>query len=296
MGGVRGMVEVAPPRDKMLLASRFVSESTARRTAMSEVRLVVRELERDWSGNDHAAFADRVIAALSADPETLDELKVAVERFEKPTKTGRLFANLSPGLRAEPHDAGLVVVDLVARLIVVDSTYSSPGLTGSIAYHDGKSCTQTELSYHLADDWLISHDGGHWRPVAEDRRRERAASPPRDDRLVFYGRPLLEFIGRGTFAAFQRRDEIAAAVPENRRANVYFGTIKEIHAAWLLTPRDDLGGDCPRDVALARRGHLTWDMQDRSEQWTLLGECPRGLAESSHAYRFGGFGTHELVM
>ena len=78
-------------------------------------------------------------------------------------------------------------------------------------------------------------------------------------------------------------------------ASPFYDTIKQIHADWLLTPREDLGGACPREVALERHGHLTWDLQDRCEAWSLTDECPRGLAESSDAFRFGGFGTHELV-
>ena len=72
-------------------------------------------------------------------------------------------------------------------------------------------------------------------------------------------------------------------------------TIREIHAAWLLTPRSDLGGASPREVAMTQLGHLEWDLQDRCEQWSRLGECPRGLDKSSFAFRYGGFGTHELV-
>jgi hypothetical protein len=63
----------------------------------------------------------------------------------------------------------------------------------------------------------------------------------------------------------------------------------------MLTPRADLGGACPRTIALEHRGHLGWDMQDRCDQWSLLGECPPGLENSSAAYQYGGFGTHELV-
>ena len=82
---------------------------------------------------------------------------------------------------------------------------------------------------------------------------------------------------------------------EERDASPFYDTLKEIHAAWLLTPCADLGGECPRAVALERHDHLMWDLQDRCEQWSCLGECPRGLEESSHAFRYGGFGTHELV-
>ena len=201
-------------------------------------------------------------------------------------------------------------------------------------YHDGRCCTEKSIRYHLADDWLFLSDGDHWEHVAEKRRRERAANPVRDARQVFYGRPLLEFIGRECFAAFARRDEIAAAVrmqwaervrnrladeanlaPEEidasrltdeeitprswpggeRCASLFYDTLSQIHAAWLLMPRDDLGGVCPREVALDRHHHLTWDLQDRCEQWSRMDECPRGLDRSSHAFQYGGFGTHELV-
>ena len=51
----------------------------------------------------------------------------------------------------------------------------------------------------------------------------------------------------------------------------------------------------PREVALERHDHIDQDLQDRCEQWSRLGKCPRGLAETSHAFQHGGFGTHELV-
>src|SRR5712692_10413707 len=107
---------------------------------MSEIRLVVRESGRDWSGTIHASCADRAVAALSADPVTMEELELATERFAKRIPKCRFFANLSHGLCAEPHDAGLVVIDLIARLVVVDSTYSSPGPEGIVPYHDGRCC------------------------------------------------------------------------------------------------------------------------------------------------------------
>jgi hypothetical protein len=264
---------------------------------MSEIRLVVREAERDWSGTLHGSCADRAIAALSADPLTLAELEHATERFARPTASGRYFGNLRPGLCTQPHDAGLVIIDLVARLVVAASTYSSPGAEGAIEYHDGQRCTKTRLPYHLAADWLFLSDGDQWMHVAQQRRQERAAKPVLDARAVFYGRPLMEFIARETFAAVARSEQIAPkpVTDEDRYASPYYDTLSRIHATWLLTPRDDLGGDPPRAIALDRHDHLMWDLQDRCQQWSLLDECPPGLAASSHAYRYGGFGTHELV-
>src|SRR6478609_7580711 len=99
---------------------------------MSDIRLIVRDADRDWYGIIHASFADRVIAALSADPVTLEELEAATARFAKPTPDSRMFSNISGRVRDEPYDAGLVAIDLVARLVAVESTYSSPGLTGYV--------------------------------------------------------------------------------------------------------------------------------------------------------------------
>lgn len=254
---------------------------------MSEVRLTIREAGGDWSGTISGSSADCAIAALSADPITLAELEAACARFEKPMPNRRFFANLSAGFHDEPYDAGLVVIDLVARLVVVDSTCSSPGPTGEICYHDGHCATDKSLRYHLAEDWLFFGDRFLWQATAEQRRRERAANPVLDARRVFYGSPLLEFIAREVFAAHARHVTMEAEAQE---------TIRVIHAAWLLAPRDDLGGQCPREVALARRDHLSWDLQNQADRWSLLGECPPGLDESSFAYRYGGFGTHELVL
>lgn len=298
---------------------------------MSEVRLLVREAGRDWSGTIHGSCADRAIAALSADPVTLDELERATGRFAK--VRGRHFANLRPGLNDEPYDAGLVVIDLEARLIVVDSTYSCPERRDWVEYHNGRCATSTLIPYHLADDWLITGDRTQWRALAEQRRRERAASH-RDVRAIFYGEPLLEFIAREVPRAFARRDEFEAAARtrwiENARrrlaheinispdqvdpdlltddeitptawpgqemyASPFYDALKQIHANWMLTPRDDLGGVCPREIALEHHGHISRDLDDRCRQWSVMNEPPPGLEPSAHAFRYGGFGTHELV-
>lgn len=253
---------------------------------MSELRIVIREAGHDWSGIMHGSSVDRAIAALSADPVTMTELAAAYARFEKPTPNRSFVANLSTGFCDEPHDAGIVVVDLIARVVAVDSTYSSPGPVGEVAYHNGHGTAGKRLSYHLSEDWLFVYDRFQWQAVVEQRRRERAARPECDARSVLYGRPLLEFVALETFAASARPEKIADGQTD---------VIKDIHAAWLLTPRDDLGGSSPREVALAQHDHLTWDLQDQAQRWSLLGECPPGLEESSFAFRLGGFGTHELV-
>jgi hypothetical protein len=298
---------------------------------MSEVRLVVRESDEDWSGIVHGSTAIQAAAALSADPVTLDELRTAMGRFERPDPKWRFLADFDRGLCDEPHDAGLIVIDLVARLILSDNTYAHPDHEGDLEYRDGGKGIDKGVRYHLADDWLIVSDRFTWKSTADRRRAERAAHPPRDPRAVIYGRPMLEFFVREAFAAFGRRDEIVAAVraewtqqarkrladkadvaPEEIDAslltddeivpktwsghvNPFQGTIKNIHASWLMTPRDDLGGTTPREIQFVGQDHVSRDMNDRMLQWSQLQHCPPGLSRTSHAFRFAPFDTHELV-
>src|SRR4029079_18230896 len=87
----------------------------------------------------------------------------------------------------------------------------------------------------------------------------------------------------------------ATANGEHRSAALEMA-ITTIHARWLLTPRDDLRGQAPRDVLLARQEFIDFDLDTRSRQWSLQNEGPPCLAGDSFAYRFAGFGTHEWVL
>ncbi|HVA45308.1 MAG TPA: hypothetical protein VNH11_02885 [Pirellulales bacterium] len=279
---------------------------------MSEVRLVVRDASRDISGNCHGSLADRVVAALSAEPETIEELDRAIERFHFRDDDKSFLAWFSSGIRDEPYDAGLVVIDLAARLLAYESTYSSFGHDGSVAYHDGKCATQLDVCYHLPDDWVILHDVSSWQIRADELRQRRLAQPPLDARAILYGRPLLEFIATACFETFgrsPRSDDRQTAIVEtkgkeslefdaddpDRYGHSDYDRVREIHERWLTTPRDDLRGETPRDRLFANRDFLTSDLQDRENQWSFQGRCPPPLDRESHAYRFAGIGIHEWV-
>ena len=279
---------------------------------MSEVRLVLRDALGEISGTCHGSMVDRIIAALSAEPETIGELESALGRFESAAKEGFLKW-FHAGSHDEPYDAGLVVIDLAARLIASESTYSSPNRSSAVCFHDGDSATDQGVRYHLPGDWQITSDAWNWRPLAEARRRDRLARPPLDARAVLYGPPLLKFIASECFLAFHSPPGSEAAafalaeVPDDAnwrsfdddgppRHDLEQLAIRDIHARWLLTPRSDLHGEAPRSVLLARKTFIDWDLQDRANEWSAQDRCPPGLDINSHAYRFGGFGTHEIVI
>jgi hypothetical protein len=271
---------------------------------MSEVRLIVRDAARSISGTCHGSTADRVIAALSAEPETIEELDAAIERFCKRTDGLGFLAWFEPGIDDELYDAGIVVIDLAARLIACQSTYSSPQTYGSVYYHDGHVATELEVGYHLPDDWTIVGEMSCWQARAEELRRQRLGEPPLDARAVLYRRPLLEFLAAACFERFGQAAVENAPLPSaeaetdedgDRYHDPDYDAIREIHARWLMTPRDELRGQSPRDVLFAKQSFLSRDMQDRETQWAFQGSCPPTLAPESHAYRFAGIGTHEWV-
>ncbi len=302
---------------------------------MSEVKLVIRDANEDRSGTVHGLVADWFIAALSADPVSLTELDAAVDRFALESPARGHFSYFRHYLDAEPWDAGLVVIDLAARLVVIDSSYSSPEPQGVITRYNIESVEggTMHLRYRLAEDWLFVHDAMNWEATASKRRQERAAQPITDVREIFYGEPMLRSIINGCYREFAHRDEIAERVHlewiESRRSwneryaeepqpepesltmheltrsedpaedidhRIYYDTIRDIHADWLMTPCAELDAQLPRTVLLRDHARLSGDMDDREFQWTMLERCPPGISPESYAFQFSGFNTNEIVM
>ena len=247
---------------------------------MSEVMLTIMDADHAIHGGTHGSVADRVVAALSAEPETIEELEAAMARFIKPTDEYGVFDFFDEGICEESWDAGIVIIDLAARIAAGESTYSSLQKRERVQYHDGSTATDISVNYQVPDDWVfISHIDG-WQTLAQRRRDERTSTPPLDARKVIYGK-VTEFIVNEYLSAVEAGTE---------------DPIADIHARWLMTQRSDLRDQSPRDLLLAKNGFIAFDLQWRGEQWAFVGECPPGLSPESAAYRFGGFGTHEYVL
>ena len=262
---------------------------------MSEVKLNIVDAHTILCGTTHGSVADSTVAALSAEPETIMELEVALSRYIKPGESGE-FASFrtSSEIDPTPWDAGLVVIDLAARVIASESTYSDPAPEGTVRYHDGKQLTDVSISYHLPDDWRFVKSMEAYEWSAERRRRERQATPPLDARAVLYGRPMVEFI-HDAATQLRTKPRIPTGNAEEAR-QAAAREIVQIHANWLTTPRPDLRGRSPRDVMLEKQDLIELDMDSRCMQWSFQGEGPPCLPIDSFAYRFGGFGVHEWIV
>jgi hypothetical protein len=262
---------------------------------MSELKLNLVDADRILTGTIHGSVTDRCIAALSAEPETIAELANALGRYMKPDETSPPFACFQSNeeIDEQPWDAGIAVIDLAARIVAVESSYSEPGPEGEVSYHDGTSATEVSIPYRLSSDWLFvnSLDAYEW--SRERRREQREAKPFIDTRAVLYGRPLPEFIVK---SVSHLRVDLNSTADDEAAQEALTKEIVRIHAEWLLTPRDDLRAQPPREVMLEKQDLIDMDMDSRCFQWSLLGEGPPCLPPESFAYRFGGFGTHEWVV
>jgi hypothetical protein len=309
---------------------------------MSEIKLNLTDAQHTINGTIHGSVADACVAALSAEPETINELEAALARYHKPAADVGPFEWFRKDLEIdkESWDAGIVIIDLAARIVASESTYSQPARQGEVNYHDGVSATDIPVLYQLPDDWLILNSIDEYQRLRETRRQERAATPPLDSRKVLYGRPLVEWLARAVYTC--EAATVGAPLPHQKNAgsdvvladaagistaglhtsgcdvpnynsnNVeglqnpnhqppeldeWLGReISRLHASWLTTPRDDLQGQSPRDVLLARQDFIDFDLHTRSMQWSMQGEGPPCLSTDSFAYRFAGFGTHEWVI
>src|SRR5687768_4426672 len=99
---------------------------------MSEVRVNIFDRERTVSGDLHGSFTDTLAASLAAEPETIDEFETALLRFIKIESDWTPLRGFRGHENMEPWDAGIVCIDLAARVIGIESTYSSIGKEGSV--------------------------------------------------------------------------------------------------------------------------------------------------------------------
>ncbi len=283
---------------------------------MSYVRLVILDFEQTLSGEVHGNMSDAVVASLSAEPQTIRELESALSRFARPSTEHSPFANFRTGQDLEPFDAGIVIVDLAVRIVVSDSTYSLPGPSGEIAYHDGEQLTAVRLPYLLSDEWHFVNSVQEYEDARRTRQAEGDRLTPFDVREVLYGKALCQFIAKeilsiptaelaplGTDIFAQEKEPSSPdaedlpsnseGAPSSSKAEELFA---EIHAKWLVTKREDLGDRTPREILLAKKEFVDFDLHSRELQWSFTGECPPPLPHTSHAYRLAGFGIHEVVI
>lgn len=246
---------------------------------MLQTMVSMLETERTIHVQVHDGLVDLMLAALSAEPVTIDELRAAMGRFMEPAVVDFCFAEAADGLATRSTEGGHVIIDFTARLVVHGGAAPELPRLGCVLCCDQHTALDVWLPYRIPEQWQIIRDVRNWRDLAERRRPVFAPDKDLDARAVLYPKLAEALVTRWLATADQSATPVTA-----------------IQDWWLLTPRDDLRGKSPRDVLLAKHEFVDGDVQDQGEIWSLLKRCPPGLAMRTHAYRYGGFGTHEILL
>jgi hypothetical protein len=247
---------------------------------MSEIRLNIITNTQTISGTIHGSFGDVMVASLTAEPETVEELETAIQRFIKRESDWSFFRSFRKSENFEPYDAGLLVIDLSAKVIMADSTYSYYSTEGTVRI---KTDTNEDfnLPYRLSNDWKHIRSMPEFKGISHNRREFYRNNPPFDVREILFGKPLCEFI----VAEYLTNKDVTDK-----------DIITSIHAEWLMTARDDLCGQTPREILLEKRDFISFDLHSRSLQWSFTKVQPAPISKDTNAYKFAGFGTHEIVI
>ena len=274
---------------------------------MKLIATTIIDPDRIINGLRDVELVERILASLTAEPETIAELEAALPRFVRQEESCS-FDLWSDGESSAESADGVCIIDLTSRLVVCESEHLSPGPHGQLHEWVEDLEEWTTLSYRLSGDWLFLDQAEGWGTVATQRRSERTECPPLDARGVLLNR-VAEFIVEGCLEA---RSDSPSGQPwdfpeswewrelpkraEEERPPTSYDAKSEIHARWLMTPRDDLRGKTPREVMFEKHDFVSGDIWDRKHVWSMLEKPPPALSKETAAFRFAGFGTHEMVL
>jgi len=250
---------------------------------MSYVRFNISDSQQCVHGDLHGSMTDPMIAALTAEPETIAEFESALQRYVKSESDWPAMHSFRKGEDLEPYDAGIVAIDLAGRTIGYETTYLLPSPEGSVRVPSefAEENDEVYVPYRLPDDWELIETIPCFEGAVNGRRRRRQANLPFDARPILFGRPMISHLV----------DSIAEAT-DLESENLF----ADIHAEWLMTTRDDLRGLSPREVLLEKQDFIDFDLHSRALQWSFTKVCPPALSTDSFAYLNAGFGTHEWVL
>ncbi len=99
---------------------------------MSYVRFNISDRHECVSGDLHGSMTEPLIAALTAEPETIAEFESAVCRYVKSESDWPLLRGFKKYEDLEPYDAGIVAIDLSSRTVGFDTIYSIPCAAGRV--------------------------------------------------------------------------------------------------------------------------------------------------------------------
>lgn len=270
---------------------------------MHQWSVVVRDLERELRYELPSELVMALVAGLSGDPETIEELASNSRRFlgdRWHEEWLRDHQSSSRDRLCRDEDYG---IDLPGRLIVHSARSPEPPRMASVSVSDAVREDPYLTEYHLSDEWEINCWKKSWREACEQRRESRRVWL-RDGRKILY-----EELSAGLIVAWRHETQMSncgdasqtsltqlAESAQCKLSDRSLGSlISRIHARWLLTPIEGLQGRTPRDLLVDHVEHIGLDRGQRIDQSIATGRSFDELSSSSPAYTGPYIGPLELI-
>lgn len=261
---------------------------------MPSVKLCVRDQNRCISGSIPSTNLDHVIASLAAEPESIEELSFALARFERfvPFHFSDRFEE---GLSDEPDPGGLVILDLPARLVILNTPHANPDPSGEVPLETANTNGTKKspaVPYHLSSTWQLHRDPRRWKSEARERREKVTLPSGRSFRRILYER-VVSYLVRYCRAACGMEGSIPEYGDRDATSGDRFSLRNEAYHSWMLNARPDIGGNMPLEILLRNNDAIAVNLRGRRQQWIYQGKAPAGVSRESGTFHGGGFGPLE---
>ena len=237
------------------------------------------------------------IAVASEDPHVWNDILGYWPRYRTPVVSeciDRLpiaTVDRDVAMRTIGDSNAWVAIDLEHKRIVTGRDFMAVGRDAAfnmyVSDHDQE---QFPLSVHLPPWWEF-HEQVDASVIGEPRH-----SPlhiPRVNRDVLYGDAMIEDLATRMLRTVHGERWRNSDAAQNERAR--YPLTVEVHRDWLMTPRDDLDGQMPRQLlhgAHEWMGRLAWAQQMRFHDGGTLVAAPVDVA----GYETAPMGNDEVIM
>ena len=253
---------------------------------------------------------ERMLAACSVDPMTVDEWCRGHQRFDSLPPSGDLSScgdlqRWNLGFQNPAETWGWMLIDLSSRTVVLDKSLFSE-LRGVIEAStlDGH---QVELPYSIPPFWQVLFLTDRWREIVD---RSRSANLPNCPRDILYN-DAGDFFVEVLHSAFHNTEvdngcwraprpwTWVHVQPKASASSPWFpltDLFTELLGRWMHASHPGLQGETVKHWLECHRAWIDQDLRERQNQWMLTGICPPPLSESDSTYHRSGFGAHETWM
>ena len=252
--------------------------------------------------------ATTMLAAVSSDPRSFRELGLAWLRYREETPLESLPWRPDDG---NSLSGEWLLIDLACLRLVTNQAKIIPAERGAFQPDEGECTPDMAVVWWNMPPW--------WqRSVTSDVATSTLAdvltpvpkpTEPSDFRGVLYGRVMAADLAQRMVNIVGAEDvpqdfvdgsdlpwDLPAEDPRRQVASRWRELTLQVHADWLLAPRDDLDGQPPRNFLHRGRDWAEWEVEHRQRQWSRLKSSPRALDRDTHAYRHGPMARDEVVI